>query len=57
MLFIPIELIMSVKSLVKCLLLPDIVYHVNYKENFPESTGTIHFLIALLITILYRQNH
>jgi hypothetical protein len=24
---------------------------------FPESSGTVHFLIALLITVLYRQNH
>jgi hypothetical protein len=24
---------------------------------FPESTETIHFSIALLITVLYRQNH
>jgi hypothetical protein len=39
----------------------NIVHHVNYRENyrwnFPESSGTVHFLIALLITLLYRQNH
>jgi hypothetical protein len=39
----------------------NIVHHVNYRENyrwnFSESSGTVHFLIALLITLLYRQNH
>jgi hypothetical protein len=24
---------------------------------FPESSGTVHFPITLLITVLYRQNH
>jgi len=37
------------------------VHHVNYKrnhqQNFPENSGTVHFLIALLIIVLYRQNH
>jgi len=43
----------------------NIVYHINYKENhqrkfrryFLESFGTVHFSIALLIIVLYRQNH
>jgi len=29
----------------------------TFRRYFTESSGTIHFLIALLITVLYRQNH
>jgi hypothetical protein len=29
----------------------------NFRRYFPENSGTVHFLIALLITVLYRQNH
>jgi len=29
----------------------------TFRRYFSESTGTIHFLIALLIIVLYRQNH
>jgi hypothetical protein len=62
---LPTELILSVKLLVNCSLLPDTVHHVNYKGNnqqkiqsvFSESTGTIHFIIALLIIVLYRQKY
>jgi hypothetical protein len=28
-----------------------------FRRYFPESTGTVHFPIALLIIVLYRQNH
>jgi hypothetical protein len=28
-----------------------------FRRYFPESSGTVHFPIALLITVLYRQNH
>jgi hypothetical protein len=59
---LPTELILSVKLLVNCSLLHDTVHHVNYKGNhrqkiqsvFLESIGTIHFLITLLIIVLYR---
>jgi len=62
---LPTEIILSVKLLVNCSLLPDIVHHVNYKGNnqqkiqsvFSESTGTIHFIIALLIIVLYRRKY
>jgi len=62
---LPTELILSVKLLVNCSLLPDTVHHVNYKGNnqqkiqsvFSESTGTIHFIITLLIIVLYRQKY
>jgi hypothetical protein len=29
----------------------------KFRRYFTESSGTIHFPIALLITIFYRQNH
>jgi hypothetical protein len=29
----------------------------KFRQYFSESSGTVHFPIALLITILYRQNH
>jgi len=29
----------------------------TFRRYFTESSGSIHFLIALLITVLYRQNH
>jgi hypothetical protein len=29
----------------------------KFRQYFPESFETVHFLIALLITVLYRQNH
>jgi len=29
----------------------------NFRRYFIESSGTIHFLIALLIIVFYRQNH
>jgi hypothetical protein len=29
----------------------------QFRRYFPESSRTVHFLIALLITIPYRQNH
>ena len=32
-------------------------YQQNYRRYFPESSGTVHFPIALLITIFYRQNY
>jgi hypothetical protein len=32
---------------------PDTVHHVNYKG----SAGIVHFSIAFLIIVLYRQNH
>jgi hypothetical protein len=43
----------------------NIIHHVNYKGNtdeifrryFSESSKIIHFLIALLIVVLYGQNH
>jgi hypothetical protein len=42
----------------------NIVYHVNYKGNHQqkimsvlESSRAVYFSIALLITVLYRQNH
>jgi hypothetical protein len=62
---LPTELIILVKLLVNCSLLPDTVHHVNYKGNhqqkiqsvFSESTGTIHFIIALLIIVLYRRKY
>jgi hypothetical protein len=28
-----------------------------FRRYFTESFGTIHFPIALLITVLYRKNH
>jgi hypothetical protein len=28
-----------------------------FRRYFLESSGTIHFSIALLIIVLYRQNH
>jgi hypothetical protein len=28
-----------------------------FRRYFTENSGTIHFLIALLIIVLYRQNH
>jgi len=41
------------------------VHHINYKgitdgifrRYFSESSRTVHFPIALLIVVLYRQNH
>jgi hypothetical protein len=29
----------------------------KFRQYFLDSSGTVHFLIALLITIFYRQNH
>jgi len=29
----------------------------TFRRYFTESSGIIHFPIALLITVLYRQNH
>jgi len=29
----------------------------KFCQYFPESSGTIHFPIALLITVFYKQNH
>jgi hypothetical protein len=29
----------------------------KFHRYFPESSGTVHFSIVLLITVLYRQNH
>ena len=29
----------------------------KFRWYFPESSETIHITIALLITVLYRQNH
>jgi hypothetical protein len=29
----------------------------TFRRYFIESSGTIHFSIALLITVLYKQNH
>jgi len=29
----------------------------TFRRYFIKSSGTIHFPIALLITVLYRQNH
>jgi len=29
----------------------------KFHRYFSESSETVHFLIALLITVLYRQNH
>jgi len=29
----------------------------TFRRYFTESSGTIHFSIALLITVFYRQNH
>jgi len=29
----------------------------KFRRYFSESSETIHFPIALLITVLYRQNH
>jgi hypothetical protein len=29
----------------------------TFRRHFPESSRTVHFPIALLITVLYRQNH
>jgi len=29
----------------------------KFHRYFPESSKTVHFLIALLITVPYRQNH
>jgi hypothetical protein len=29
----------------------------KFHRYFSESSRTVHFLIALLITVLYRQNH
>jgi len=29
----------------------------KFRRYFPESSGTVHFPIALLITVFYRQNH
>ena len=29
----------------------------TFRRYFIESSGTIHFPIALLITVLYKQNH
>jgi len=62
---LPTKLILSVKLLVNCSLLPDTVHYVNYKGNhrqkiqsiFSKSTGTVHFPITLLIIVLYRQKH
>jgi hypothetical protein len=28
-----------------------------FRRYFPESFRTVHFLITLLIVVLYRQNH
>ena len=29
----------------------------NFRRYFPENSGTVHFLIALLIIVFYKQNH
>jgi hypothetical protein len=29
----------------------------KFRRYFPKSSGTVHFPIALLINILYRQNY
>jgi hypothetical protein len=29
----------------------------KFRRYFPKSFGTVHFLITLLITVLYRKNH
>jgi len=71
MLFIPTELptefILWVKSasniIVGKLLTPFImsitkgITNRKFRRYFPESSEIVHFSIALLITVLYRQNH
>jgi hypothetical protein len=64
---LPTEFIMSVKSVSKIivgkLLTPFImsitkgITNRKFRRCFPESSETVHFSIALLITVLYRQNH
>jgi hypothetical protein len=33
------------------------ITHGTFRRYFIESSGAIHFSIALLITVFYRQNH
>jgi len=55
---LPTVLIPLVKSVRKLFTSP---WHcsslVKFHRYFSENSGTIHFLIALLITVFYRQNH
>jgi len=63
---LPTEFILSVKSIGKfvgklwTLFIMTITKRITNKkfcQYFPESSGNVHFPIALLITVLYRQNH
>jgi hypothetical protein len=40
---LPTELILSVKSLVNCSLLPDTIHHVNYKGNHQQNIPLVFF--------------
>jgi hypothetical protein len=64
---LPTEFILLVKSISKIivgkLLTPFImpitkrITNRKFRRCFSESSETVHFSIALLITVLYRQNH
>jgi len=63
---LPMECILSVKSISKfigklwilfIMSITNGITNGKFCHYFPESSGTVHFLIALLITVLYRQNH
>jgi len=64
---LPTEFILLVKSISKIivgkLLTPFImpitkrITNRKFRRCFSENSETVHFSIALLITVLYRQNH